>query len=60
MALNRQLLKHVMAGVRAFEEQGGKSYVAATDKANVGGVSLNNIFWTLQSDQAILGCPNVS
>ena len=50
VAFNRQLLKYVMAGNRAFEEHGRRSYFAATDKANVGGVSLNNIFWTLSTN----------
>ena len=59
-ALDHQLLKHVSSGVAVFEDAGYNSYFCATDKASVGGLSLNNIFWTLPYNGAILGCPQVS
>ena len=55
--LDHQLLKHVMSGVQVFEDHGRRSYFFATDKANVS--VLEQIFWTLQTNAALLGCPNV-
>jgi hypothetical protein len=59
-ALGTQLLKHVMSGQEAFTSSGGYFYSCANDKANVGGLTINNMFWVIRNNNAIVACPQAA